>query len=164
MESGFLCGMENFAEVWRRVRGEAAPSGEPETNNSVAALLRQRMDEKYAQACFYATLAKNGAPEVRGVLSRLCSAEQRHFRCLQLEYFLLTGRCHKPAESCACRACLLHGLRLARQREQALAQQLGTDASAVQGTLRETLLCIAQEDEQHVRLLYRLLRHKIVDR
>ena len=164
LESGFLCGMENFAEVWRRVRGEAAPPCGEGTGNGLDALLRQRMDEKHAQAHFYVSLAKHCVPEAQGTLMKLCSAEKRHFRCLQLEYFLLTGRCHTPAESCACKACLLHGLRLARERELESAQQFRKDASVAQGTLRETLNCIAQEDEKHAQLLYGLLRRQIVDK
>ena len=161
MESGFLCGMENLDVVWKRVRGESPPPMSKESDGA-AELLRRRMDEKYAMACFYAALAQNGANAERSLLLRLCSAEKRHFRCLQLEYFLLTGCCHTPTESCARKACLLHGVRLARERELAAAQQFQTDARAAQATLRETLQCIAREDEKHARQLYALLQKRIV--
>ena len=163
MEHGFLCGMENFDAVWKRVRGETPPSMSNE-NDSAAVLLQRRMDEKFEMAFFYTELAKNCTPTEHSLLMQLCGAEKRHFRCLQLEYFLLTGQCHTPAESCACKACLLHGARLAREKEQTAARQFQKDAQSAQGTLRETLLCIASEDENHAQLLYGLLEKRIVGR
>ena len=56
MDEELLCGLENFEDVWRRVRGEAPPAVPAKTaqTHTLCAL----MDEKCAQSRLYTALAR----------------------------------------------------------------------------------------------------------
>lgn len=161
MDSELLCGMENFEMVWKRVRGEDAPQC-PLQDSGTVDVLHRYMDEKCEQAALYTALARCCSAPMQSVLLRLCSAEKKHFRCIQLEHFLLTGECYRPSEQRIKTDGFLPGLRLAWLREKESAQRLQHDAAAFHGTLQETLLCIAKEDACHAAELYALLKRCLV--
>lgn len=168
MEMDVLQGLENFDQVWMRVRGEPAPAARasgsvPEAaGDEVSTLLCQRMDVKCAQAKFYAAAAKQSSPAVGHVLLCLAEEERRHLRSLQLEYFLRTGRCHRPVPACSRRDSPLQNLRMAWLGEREAAAQFRKDAQSCPTDMRETLLHIAAEDEAHAARLRALLKSAIV--
>ena len=159
MDREYLCGLENFAEVWRRVRGEAPPEMPVQLEQAAPRVrfLSELLDEKYALSRLYCALARC-CPAAQNTLLCLAAAEKRHFRCLQFELFLLTGKCHTPKESCPHFSGAREGLRLAWLQERAAAERLKTEASRCEETLRETLCAIAKEDAGHARTLYAVLR------
>ena len=167
MESEFLCGLENFDAVWQRVRGDAPPhpprQGEAGSEAPAqAALLKELMDGKCAQARLLTALAPCFGGAARQKLLCMAEEEKRHFRCLQLEYFLLTGTCHRAGQGSVRFAGRLSGLRLAWQGECAAAERLRTEAGRSTGTLRAALDEAARADGRHAESLYALLRCAIV--
>ncbi len=159
MEGAWL---ENFDAVWRRVRGEAAPQPKPE--DAPAAMLRGHMDALAASAAYLTALAGRTAGGSRGELLRLAAVSARGFRCLQLEYFLLTGGCYRPAGSCPCRDGLAQGLRAAYLAAGETERRLRADAENSAGELRETLLAVAAGEEKNACLLREMLKCVIVGR
>lgn len=155
MDEELLCGLENFEDVWRRVRGEAPPAVPAKTaqTHTLCAL----MDEKCAQSRLYAALARCCTAS-RNDLERLAREERRQFRALQLEYFLITGACHRAGAGCAHFTDVKSGLRMAWLQEKESAAALERAALSAEETLRETLLRLAKEDAAHARRLYALLR------
>ena len=162
MDSEFLCGMENFEEIWKRVRGEEIPPC-PSPDSGMTESLHKYMEAKCVQAALYRELACCcGNPTTQGFLLQLQRVEQKHFRCLQLEHFLLTGRCYRPSEKCIKTDGFLFGLRQAWLREKEAVQNLRRMAVTLEGTLRESLFCIAKEDAHHAAELYALIKRCIV--
>lgn len=158
MDEELLCGLENFEDVWRRVRGEAPPAVPAKTvQMPQAQSLCARMDEKCAQSRLYAALARCCSP-LRSELDCLAREERRQFRALQLEYFLITGACHRAGASCPRFTDVKSGLRMAWLQEKESAAALERAALSAEETLRETLLRLAKEDAAHARRLYALLR------
>ena len=157
MERELLSGLENFGEVWRRVRGESAPTP-AKTGDGAAVMLRGHMDRTAAAASHLTALAGRCGAAFRGELLRLAQAENRRFRCLQLEYFLLTGACHSPAGSCPCRGSLAQGLRGAYLAAQEAEAALRADAPAYADELREALLAAAEGEAKSARALRKLLK------
>ena len=155
MDEELLCGLENFEAVWRRVRGEAPPAVPAKTAQTHT--LCARMDEKCAQSRLYAALARCCGAS-RNDLDYLAREERRQFRALQLEYFLITGACHRAGASCAHFTDVKSGLRMAWLQEKESAAALERAALSAEETLRETLLRLAKEDAAHARRLYALLR------
>lgn len=155
MDEELLCGLENFEDVWRRVRGEAPPAVPAKTAQTHT--LCARMDEKCAQSRLYAALARCCTAS-RNDLERLAREERRQFRALQLEYFLITGACHRAGAGCAHFTDVKSGLRMAWLQEKESAAALERAALSAEETLRETLLRLAKEDEAHARTLYAVLR------
>lgn len=155
MDEELLCGLENFEAVWRRVRGEAPPAVPAKTaqTHTLCAL----MDEKCAQSRLYAALARCCTAS-RNDLERLAREERRQFRALQLEYFLITGACHRAGASCPRFTDVKNGLRMAWLQEKESAAALERAALSAEETLRETLLRLAKEDEAHARTLYAMLQ------
>lgn len=157
MDGELLSGLENFAAVWQRVRGEAAPQPTPE--NGEAAMLRGHMDALAASAAYLTALAGRCRS---GALLRLAAAEKRRFRCLQLEYFLLTGACHRPGGSCPCRGSIAQGLRTAYLTARETEKALRTDAQGGSGELRDALLAAAAGEAQSACILRALLKKRLV--
>ena len=157
MDGAFL---ENFESVWRRVRGEAAPQPKPEDDAAVA--LGGHMDALAASAAYLTAMAGRCGGAHRGELLRLAAASARRFRCLQLEYFLLTGGFHRPAGSCPCRAGIAQGLRTAYLTAGETEKRLRADAEKREGALREALLDAAAGEAKSARALRELLKRVIV--
>lgn len=158
MDEELLCGLENFEDVWRRVRGEAPPAVPARTvpmpqTHTLCAL----MDEKCAQSRLYTALARCCGAS-RNDLERLAREERRQFRALQLEYFLITGACHRAGAGCAHFTDVKNGLRMAWLQERELAVRMEGEAASAGATLRETLQRLAKEDEAHARTLYAVLQ------
>ena len=160
MDGEWLSGLENFGAVWRRVRGESAPAPKPE--DGAAALLRGHMDAIAASAGFLTALAACGGA-ARETLLRLAAGEKRRFRCLQLEYFLLTGACHAPAESCPCRVGAAQGMRAAYLAARETEAALRADAERCGDELRAALLDAAEGESQNACALRNLLKLRMVD-
>lgn len=158
MDEELLCGLENFEDVWRRVRGEAPPAVPAKmVPTPQAQSLCARMDEKCAQSRLYAALARC-CTALRNDLERLAREERRQFRALQLEYFLITGACHRAGAGCAHFTDVKSGLRMAWLQEKESAAALERAALSAEETLRETLQRLAKEDEAHARTLYAVLQ------
>lgn len=163
MENEYLCGLENLEEVWRRVRGEAPPEmpAPDEQTTPRIRLLSDLLDEKYALSRLYCALARC-CPTARDTLLHLAAAEKHHFRCLQFERFLLTGKCHASKENGIRFSGTREGLRLAWLRERMAGERLKTEAARCEAQLRETLSAIAEDDEKHAKILYAVLRRSFV--
>ena len=157
MDGQLLGGLENFEAVWRRVRGERAPT--PPREDEAAAMLRGHMDALAASADYLAALAGRCRD---AEIARLARAEGRRFRCLQLEYFLLTGRCHVPGGSCPCRGSAAQGLRTALLAARDTESGLRADAQRYPGEAGEALLAAAEGEAQSARALRALLQKRIV--
>lgn len=170
MNMDFLRGLENFDQVWRRVRGEPAPTGPADGESggdcggdNISALLRSRMDAKCAQALYYTQAARCcRSRDLAAELLHLAGDERRHLRCLQLEYFLHTGCCHRPAPVCSRLDTPLQNLRMAYLAEQASAEQFRTDAGSVPAEMRQVFSGIAQADDCHSAVLRNWIRKAIV--
>ena len=172
MNMDFLQGLENFDQVWRRVRGEPAPTGSTNgesggdcsgDSDAVSALLRSRIDAKCAQAFYYTQAAKCcRSGNLAAELLRLSGEERRHLRCLQLEYFLRTGCCHRPAPACPRLDTPLQNLRMAWLGEQASAEQFRADAANCPSELCPVFSHIAQADDCHCAVLRKWIRKAIV--
>ncbi len=160
MEPERLNALENFAAVWRRVRGEEAPP--PAAENGTAAMLRGHMDALAASSAYLYALAGRCPGAVRGELSRLAAGEKKRFRSLLLEYFLLTGAAYSPAGSCPVREGFAQGLRAAYLAAQTEESRLRADAESCAGELRETLLTAAEGEARSACALRALLKRRIV--
>ena len=153
MEDLDLRELENFETVWRRVQGEDMPPAPAKQERDTDGL-QSLLDEKYGQTRLLSALSRHFQGGIRQGLQQLAAEERKQYRFLEMHYFLLTGRRHRPMQNGTAFSGGLTGLRMAWQREKDFSA-----LTAQSGALpEETLQIIAAEDEKHAAQIYALIR------
>lgn len=155
MDKNTAAALENFGEVWERVCGKGAESGD--TGGDALGALREFIADEACAAAFYAACAQRGG-RFAARLRELERDERAHLRTLQGEYFLLTGEKCLPPGSCPLPRGGLRALRSAYLDELAAAEGYRRAADAPENAdLAAIYLRHASDEERHAGILKELI-------
>ena len=144
----FIMTQEAFDRLWQRVQGgEAAPKPRSEADTL------RRLSDDTAQA-----LALERRLQGRcAALAPLCRETASRLRRLRAAYYLETGECCCPPETCSVRGGLLPSLRADCLAARARAGQYAAAAQEAGAELRALYETLAVEEQTHAARLAALL-------
>ena len=147
--------------VWNRVMAMSAeaPEGKPLCRNGgiTPEQVMELLVDELSDACTYRTLAERTGGDVRRCLQQLAREEQRHGRKLEAIYYLMTGRRPCPDRPKGpCVACLNEELRKRYDEEVSGAAKYHKLAEKA-GSFQQAFHCLGMEEENHSRMILKLL-------
>ena len=144
----FIMTQEAFDRLWQRVQGgEAAPKPRSEADTL------RRLSDDTAQALALERRLQGQC----AALVPLCRETASRLRRLRAAYYLETGECCCPPETCSVRGGLLPSLRADCLAARARAGQYAAAAQGANAELRALYETLAAEEQTHAARLAALL-------
>ena len=161
----------NEAAVWDRVSAaqrsaetDCKKCGGGNETGPIAPDLLQSMTKERETAQDYRNLSSRAGAEGQRILRRIAAQELQHSQTLGAVYFFLTGQTPQPPQAQRAQTrqeSFREALRRQMQSEELTAGWYEALSARTTGEVRQVLLKIAQEEQQHFHMLLGLLKSSL---